>query len=258
MIGAILICQTAVALAGDWTPVDFGDKAGPYPVKAWKAGWPGCEYEDGVAEGRFSLVVDNGVPWLRALYPKGSVGPDHGGGGWRYPLPDVKADNPVAEVRYTVLFEEDFDFVKGGKLPGLCGGPKTITGGDAVNGKEGWSARVMWRKDGRGQAYVYHMNQPEKYGDEFDFPKDFRFKRGVPSIIRIQVTMNKPGKRDGSLAIWVDDQRLVDKTDMEWRALEGIGVESLIFNTFHGGNDPDWGPSRDCHARFSGFAWRAE
>jgi hypothetical protein len=248
----------AFAPAPAWTALDFGKEPGPYTVAAWKAGWPGCEYEDGVKEGRFAIVVTDGVPWLRTTYPKGSYRPDDGGGGWRYPLPKVKADNPAAEVQYTVLFEEDFDFVKGGKLPGLCGGPKTITGGDAVSGKEGWSARVMWRKEGRGQAYVYHMNQPEKYGDEFDFPKTFRFALGVPSTIRLRVTMNTPGQRDGTLRVWVQDELLVEKTDMEWRAVPEIGVDSILFNTFHGGNDSEWAPSRDCHARFSGFAWRTE
>jgi hypothetical protein len=50
----------------------------------------------------------------------------------------------------------------------------------------------------------------------------------------------------------------VEKTDMEWRAVPEIGVDSILFNTFHGGNDSEWAPSRDCHARFSGFAWRTE
>jgi hypothetical protein len=255
-----LCCLTVPGRASEWTPVPFGSVPGPYPPRAWKAGWPGCSFEDGITEGRFSLVLSNGVPWLRALYPKGSVGPDHGGGGWRFPLPGVRPDNPAAELQYTVLFEEGFDFVKGGKLPGLCGGPKTITGGDPVDGRNGWSARLMWRKEGRGQAYVYHMNQPGKYGDEFDFPKEqnFRFQTGVPHTIRLRVTMNTPGQRDGTLSIRVNDRLLIDRADMEWRAVPGLGVDGLLFNTFHGGSGPEWAPSQDCHARFSAFQWRIE
>lgn len=253
---ALLIFQASLALTAHWTPVEFGAEAGPYSLMDWKAGWPGCTFEDGITEGRFSIVTDSDVPWLRVLYPAGSVGPEKGGGGWRFPLPGVRPDNPVAELRYTVIFEEGFDFVKGGKLPGLCGGPKTITGGDPVNGKEGWSARVMWRKDGRGQAYVYHMNQPEKYGDQFNFPEDFRFLPGTPVTFRLQVAMNTPGKRNGVLKISAGDRLVVERTDLEWRAVPEIGVDSLLFNTFHGGSDSEWAPSRDVHARFSGFAWR--
>jgi hypothetical protein len=251
-----VIFQALVALSTPWIAVDFGSTPGAYLVPAWKTGWPGCEYGDGVSEGRFSIVVDSGVPWLRVLYPQGAVGPEKGGGGWRYPLPGIRADNPVGELQYTVRFEEGFDFVKGGKLPGLCGGPKTITGGDPVNGREGWSARVMWRKDGHAQAYVYHMNQPEKYGDQFNFPSDFRFVPGTPVTLRLQVAMNTPGQRDGSLRVWAGDRLMVERTDMEWRAVPEIGVNGLLFNTFHGGNGSDWAPSKDCHASFSGFAWR--
>jgi hypothetical protein len=255
-----LLALAGNALAADWVPLDLGRDPGPYRPKAWKAGWPGCSYEDGVAEGRFSILLADGTPWLRVLYPKGSVGPEQGGGGWRFPLPGIRADNPVAELQYAVLFEEGFDFVKGGKLPGLCGGPKTITGGDPVNGSEGWSARLMWRKDGSGQAYVYHMHQPEKYGDEFDFPKEkgLRFQPGIPATIRLRVAMNTPGRRDGSLSVWVNGDLLVDRSDMEWRAVPEIGVDSLLFNTFHGGTGPQWAPARDCHARFANFQWRVD
>lgn len=245
----------------EWQPVLLNAPGGPYYKEAWKADWPGCEYENGVSEGRLSVMKADNLSWLRVQYPKGSVGPSEGGAGWRYPL-GVNADRHSAELRYTVLFEEGFEFVKGGKLPGLCGGPKTITGGDKVTGTEGWSARIMWRKEGRAQAYVYHMNQPSKYGDEFDFPEQACFVPGQPAQLRIRVTMNTVGQRDGTLQVWfkptVDDKEtlVVEKTDMQWRSVESIGADSILFNTFHGGNDRSWAPRSDCYARFGGFEWR--
>lgn len=242
-------------------PVELKAPDGPYTRALWKADWPGCEYENGVSDGHVSVIREPKTTWLRVLYPKGSHGGPSGGAGWRYPL-GVKPDRSSAEVRYSVLFEKDFDFVKGGKLPGLCGGPKTITGGDKVTGDEGWSARIMWRKEGRAQAYVYHMNQPSKYGDEFDFPDDVRFLPGKPAHLRIRVTMNTIGQRDGTLQVWIrqgdepKDRLVVDRSDMQWRSVESIGADSILFNTFHGGSDETWAPIRDCHARFGGFAWR--
>ena len=231
--------------------VDLTAEPGPYTVATWKKQWPGCAYEDGIAEGRVESVQEAGTHWLRTLYPKGSHGSDEGGAGWRFPL---KAEAGMT-LRYELVFEPDFDFVKGGKLPGLCGGEKTITGGDKCNGLEGWSARLMWRKDGRGQAYVYHMNQPSKYGDEFDFPKSFHFEKGKPYSIQLRVEMNTVGKRDGKLMVWVNDEKLVERLDMEWRAKADISVDGLLFNTFHGGSDSSWAPSRDCHTRFGNFSW---
>ena len=153
-------------------------------------------------------------------------------------------------------FEEDFEFVKGGKLPGLCGGPKTITGGDEVNGREGFSVRLMWRKDGRGQAYVYHMHQPSKYGDQFDFPDSFRFKPGTIYEVKIRVEMNKAGKRDGQLQVQVNGETVVNRKDLQWRKSSTYGVDSILFNTFHGGNDSAWAPKRDVWAEFTGFQIR--
>ncbi len=237
--------------------IKFGGEPGDYTVAQWKRDWPQCVFEDGVAEGRFSLLAKDGQTWLRALYPAGAVGPDEGGGAWRMPFPRRE----TAELRYTVVFEDGFDFNKGGKLPGLCGGPKTITGGDAVNGLDGFSARLMWRRDGRAQAYVYHMDQPSKYGDEFNFPESFRFPMGVPVGIRLEVRLNSPEQKDGSLRIWTSqpggkDELQVEKTGLRFRKAASYGIDGLLFNTFHGGNDKSWGPARAVSALFGSFEVR--
>ncbi len=189
-VGVSLSIASSVA-ATEAVQVELAGEAGPYQVLTWKKQWPGCEYEDGVKEGRFTLVEKAGGQWLRAFFPQGAVGPNEGGGGWRMPF----ARRDEAELTYQLCFEEGFDFKKGGKLPGLCGGPKTITGGDAVSGRDGFSVRLMWRKEGRGQAYVYHMDQPSKYGDEFNFPEGFRFSAGVPVTIRMVLRINTPSKK---------------------------------------------------------------
>ncbi len=258
LVFSLLILRANAAPDG-WHNIEISATPGPYTTAQWKADWPGCEYEDGISEGRLSTTLIDGSAWLRIAYAAGKIGPDGGGCGWRWPYTAKLALS--GELRYSVIFDKDFEFVRGGKMPGLCGGPKTITGGDAVNGHEGWSARVMWRKDGRGQAYVYHMNQPRKYGDEFDFPADFRFTLGQPIDIRMRVTMNTLGQRDGKLRVWVTlpssaERLLVDRPNMQWRAAPQIGVDSLLFNTFHGGSDDTWAPQQECHAMFGAFAWK--
>jgi len=253
----LLLSMVGTLAAQEPVRVLLSGMPGAYTVGQWKKDWPGCAFEDGVKEGRFGLVEREGVRWLRASFPQGAVGPDEGGGGWRMPF----ASREEAELRYTVRFEEGFDFNKGGKLPGLCGGPKTITGGDAVSGKEGFSVRLMWRKEGRCQAYVYHMDQPSKYGDEFDFPGTFRFPVGVPVTIRLQVRINTPSKKDGTIRIWTTllggaEQLQLEKTGLRFRQVNDYGIDSILFNTFHGGSDKSWGPARDVAADFSGFEVR--
>ena len=253
----MLLSITGTLWAQEPVGVSFSGEAGLYDVAQWKRDWRGCTFQDGVTEGRFRLVNREGVKWLRAIYPKGAVGPNEGGGGWRMPF----ASREEAELHYTVRFAEGFDFKKGGKLPGLCGGPKTITGGDAVSGREGFSVRVMWRKEGRGQAYVYHMDQPSKYGDEFDFPETFQFPVGVPVTIRMQVRINTPSKKDGTIRIWTTlpggaEQLQLEKTGLRFRQVLDYAIDSLLFNTFHGGNDPSWAPGQEVAADFMGFEVR--
>ena len=225
---------------------------GDYTEQRWKQDWPGCEFEDGIMEGHVQLKEKDGQKWLRVNYAVGEIGPEKGGTGWRWPI----GRHTAAQLSYTLQFNQDFDFVKGGKLPGLCGGPKNVSGGRRADGSNGFSARIMWRKDGRGEAYVYHKNQPEKYGESFAFPEDFRFPTGQPIQVRLDVGMNTGGQRDGILRVWMTlpeqiERLVVERTDMEWRSADTFNVDSLLFETFHGGNDNTWAPTRPCYTEFT-------
>lgn len=251
-IALVAIVFAAAAFAAAPMPIKIGGQPGPYTVERWKTDWPGCEWEDGVREGHLSVVERDKKNWLRATFAVGEIGPEKCGGGWRYPL----GKHDIAELRYTVVFSDDFDWVKGGKLPGLCGGPENVSGGRPATGENGFSARLMWRAEGRGEAYVYHRNQADNYGDRFSFPDDFRFPTGMPVRVRIRVSMNEPGKRNGKLYVWIrngeraEEKLLISRTDMEWRTVDSFGVDSVYFETFHGGSDKTWAPTRPCWAEF--------
>jgi hypothetical protein len=223
--------------------VTISGELGPYTKERWKADWPGCEFEGGIKEGR--VMVTEGQR-LRVNFALGQIGPEAGGAGWRMPF----GKHETAEMSYTLRFSKDFDFVKGGKLPGLCGGPENVSGGRPANGQNGFSARLMWRRDGRGEAYVYHKNQKGDYGDSFAFPSDFRFPTDTPVKVRLAVSMNTPGKRNGALRVWIDEKLLVERSDMEWRSVNSFGVDGLYFETFHGGGDKSWAPTKPCWAEF--------
>ena len=83
-------------------------------------------------------------------------------------------------------FGPDFDWVRGGKLPGLCGA-RCLTGCKEVTGLDGFSSRQMWRpcvwppehednelhcEGGKIVAYVYHMNKTHWCGDDFEYSND--------------------------------------------------------------------------------------
>ena len=235
-------------------PLSISGPAGPYTIERWKRDWPGCEWQDGVKEGNLSVVERDRAFRLRVDYRAGEIGPEKNGAGWRFPI----ARRDTAELRYTVRFGKDFDWVKGGKLPGLCGGPANVSGGRPADGTNGFSARLMWRKEGRGEAYLYHKNQPGRYGDQIDFPGDFRFPTGTDIRVRMRVTMNEPGKKNGAIQVWIRigngvERGVVKRDDLEWRSVDTFGIDSLYFETFHGGSDKSWAPSKPSHAEFGDF-----
>lgn len=94
-------------------------------------------------------------PVLQVQYPAGSFQDNNNGGAQFYAMWN-SSGSPFQSmlVTYEVAFDTDFDWVKGGKLPGLRGGPdpNNCSGGNQANGTNCFSSRVMWRKDGNGEG----------------------------------------------------------------------------------------------------------
>ena len=56
--------------------------------------------------------------------------------------------------------------MKGGKLPGMVGGSHP-TGGHPAD--DGFSARLMWRRDGAAVQYVYYPGQTSTFGEDIPY-----------------------------------------------------------------------------------------
>lgn len=100
---------------------------------------------------------NNTSPVLRVTYPQGSFNRQTGGAQF-YNLWNSTDGSPFQSMMlsYEVAFDEDFDFVKGGKLPGLRGGLDSngCAGGSESDGEHCWSARLMWRRFGNGEGVL--------------------------------------------------------------------------------------------------------
>jgi hypothetical protein len=97
---------------------------------------------------------DNSSSVIDVLYPAGSINPGSSpvGGGDFYAAPYDMSNAQNMTLEYSVFFPAGFDFVLGGKMPGLYGGKEGCSGGDAA--EDCWSSRMMWRKDGNGELYL--------------------------------------------------------------------------------------------------------
>ena len=67
-------------------------------------------------------------------------------------------------LKYDVKFEKDFDWVKGGKLPGLFGGAVSCSGGADAAELGCFSTRLMWRAEGDAELYLYAPQPAESAG----------------------------------------------------------------------------------------------
>lgn len=94
-------------------------------------------------------------PVLQVQYAAGSFESVDSGGAQLYALWNSSGSAFQSMLlSYEVAFDFGFDWVKGGKLPGIRGGPDptTCSGGNQATGTNCFSSRVMWRTNGAGEG----------------------------------------------------------------------------------------------------------
>ncbi|KAF7294611.1 hypothetical protein MIND_00997700 [Mycena indigotica] len=167
---------------------------------------------------------------MELLYPAGSANPSARpqGGAEFYasPLPITEAQ--TVTMAYSVFFPNGFDWVRGGKLPGLYGGRRGCSGGDSA--LDCFSTRLMWRKRGEGELYLYAMKDKQtkalcddpqsecnaQYG--FSIGRgSFRFATGMWTHVEQIVTLNTPGKQDGIFTLFVNGIQVIHREDIFYR-----------------------------------------
>ena len=154
-------------------------------------------------------------------------------------------------LNYDVRFDEDFQFVRGGKLLGL-GPAEHIAGGRPIV-PEGWSARVTFTQDEGVKLYTYHQDMRGQYGDRGTIERPFGFEKGRFYSVSLHVRVNDPPEAaNGFSRLYVNGQ-LIERHE-ELRLRGSTSQESLInkfmFSSFHGGHEPDWAP-RDADGNYT-------
>ncbi len=177
-----------------------------------------------------------GHRYLRVTYPASKWGSKDSGAQALFSLPD----SVIASCEYKVRFHPGFDFVKGGKLPGLAGGTSTA-GGSRPTG-DGWTARYMWRRNGEAVLYLYHLDQANNYAD--DLPLKRRFQPGKWHHLKQEISVNTDDKANGRIRVWLDGELVLDRTKVRLQTQNQAPVNRFYFSTFFGGEGIDWAPSK--------------
>jgi hypothetical protein len=113
---------------------------------------------------RFLLVIASLIACsLKVLYPNQTDGGSTGGAQFTNLFPNPNTTEVTAStafqsmlLSYEVAFDKNFTWVKGGKLPGLRGGPDMddCDGGSEPKGNDCFSTRLLWTAAGSGAVYA--------------------------------------------------------------------------------------------------------
>ncbi len=167
------------------------------------------------------------------------------------------SDSPTGEgyrelyVSFWVKFLGDFDFVKGGKIPGP---------GGRMNGQD-MSLRLMWREEGKIEFYPHYntqIDQQTRIWWNNQSVGQVKFETNKWHHIEMHYKLNTLGNDDGIMEGWIDgvkaagfynvDDFIVDSDDV------GLLMNHFYFSTFFGGSsNSSWWANDDELALFDDF-----
>ncbi|KAI9497833.1 hypothetical protein BDB00DRAFT_802086 [Zychaea mexicana] len=216
-------------------------------------------------------ITQNGTV-LSVLYAAGSYSPsgtksnDGSMGGVELNAVPIDGNFDSALLTYELAFAENFDWVLGGKLPGLFGGSpdESCSGGNQATGSNCFSMRLMWREAGAGEAYAYIPDNSicgsgsVQCNDEYGIS----FSRGVIQLktnqwtkLEMYVKINNATESNGILQVWQDGSLVINQQSLKYRTSNAIAVSSLMFSTFFGGGDTKYATSVDTYTYYKNIEY---
>ena len=177
-----------------------------------------------------------GSPRIEALYPTPL--------GFKYEV----------TFEYEVWFEQGFQWVKGGKLPGLRGGNPSIktTGCIRPQPKNAWSNRIMWGPKGTAILYIYDQT---RFFDNIacGISNSSNIPIFVPNKwinIKLYMKLNsETNKNDGIATMYIENKKIIHRPYITWYNITTT-IDHVYFSTFYGGNDYSWAPLNTTFIRF--------
>ncbi|KAG6900758.1 hypothetical protein C0993_002182 [Termitomyces sp. T159_Od127] len=204
-------------------------------------------------------------PVLQVTYPEKSFGSSDSGAQFinLWNASDGSSFQSML-LSYEVAFDAGFNWVKGGKLPGVRGGLNSTgcSGGNQADGKECFSTRLMWRQDGEGEAVYAYIPTPNNIcsSDDVICNSDFgtSLQRGAFGFVsnqwnRIALLVrlnNPPNVANGNIQLYYNDLKAIDQQNLQIRSSASVNANGLFFSTFFGGSDDSWGTPTTTHTYF--------
>ncbi|KAF8583061.1 polysaccharide lyase family 14 protein [Ramaria rubella] len=148
-------------------------------------------------------------------------------------------------THYSVWFQSDWEWQKGGKLSGQYGGVGDLafgsSGGREDNRDQCFDLRFI--TNGAGELYSYLPLTDDNAAVLAAIPSrtiensDFWF-----SVGRGAWTLNDPGKNNGVIQVWVHGTTMIHVTGLEMRNSRVSTFRGMHSQTFFGGGSQDYAP----------------
>ncbi|CAO3622235.1 unnamed protein product [Cunninghamella echinulata] len=277
----LILTYTTTCYGKSWTFKNWQKfmKEEPSSDPEWKSawgipddnGWSWPWHGDGF---NYDIVKDpvgseKGI--LKITYPENSMNPgaDPQGGIGFYSQPISLSRAPrELQLSYQVYFPKGFDFVKGGKLPGLYGGHDECSGG--TNSPTCFSTRFMWREDGQGEVYAYvppklqSKNICKSNGNicnsDYGYSLgrgSWKFKTGAWNKLQQKVVLNTPGKKNGVVTVFLNGRKVYQQKNLVLRTKKTKKIFGIAFDTFFGGSSEEFRTPKTQYSYFKDFALNA-
>ncbi|KAG0202510.1 hypothetical protein BGX28_004998 [Mortierella sp. GBA30] len=206
---------------------------------------------------------------IQLNYPKGSYSPSLGpvvGGTHFYASPfGNKTSFTKMMISYDVAFPNGFDWVLGGKLPGVYGGSPYdgCSGGAQSTGTNCLTMRLMWRQGGLGEVYAYVPAEAKSsfckssdvlcndlYGKSIGRGLIY-FAPGVWTRLDMVMALNEPaGNQNGALQMYVNGNQVFSLNNIPYRTTGMVAFQGLMFSSFFGGSDGSYATPVDTSVYF--------
>lgn len=160
--------------------------------------------------------------------------------------PSRVKDATSACLGYNVFLPADIEIGSGITLPGLFGNEDTEPLGERV---PAFTMRMRWRDDGRLDV----VNATTEGSGVFNVdPQRTRIARGRWTRIEQEVVLNTPGRKDGLLRVWIDDELKLELTNAVFRQDAAHGFRGVDASVHYSRPNHAWAPSpKDTRIRLS-------
>lgn len=142
--------------------------------------------------------------------------------GMGFPWMPKGAGRPAAAcLTYSIFVPKDFDFARGGRLPGFVA---STSDQDAAANPV--SSRIAWRESGGLELRTQMAGWPEPRRLAGDKP--YILPRGQWVALEQEMVLNAPGEKDGVLRIWADGGLVLEKTGLAIREKPQTQISGVL------------------------------